>query len=388
MHRRTLLTGAAAALAGGLAAPALAQDRALKVGLILPLTGPFAAYGQQMQAGFQQYLDTQGATAAGRRIEPVIADDGGIADTTRRIAQEMVTSGGIEVLGGFGLTPLALAAAPVSARAGVAQIVMVAATSAVTEASPMIVRTSYTTPQVTSVIARWMAGDGIGQAMTLVADYGPGHDAEASFAKVFAEAGGTVAGSLRVPLRDPDFAAFLQRVADAKPQALFVFLPSGIGAPFLKQWVERGLDRSGIRLVADGSVTDDIVLPQMGDAALGLVTGLHYSAALPTEANRAFVASFMERNRTRPNFMAVSAYDGARLLAEALGRTGGDATGAALVEAMKGARLDSPRGPIEIDAATRDIVQTIYMMRVEAVDGQLWNVPFHSYPAVRDPAKV
>ena len=387
MDRRSLLTGAAA-LGAGLAMPALAQDAPLKVGLILPLTGPFAAYGQQIEAGFRLYLERHGDGVAGRRIEPVVQDDAGTADTTRRIAQEMVTQGGIEVLGGFGLTPLALAVAPVSARAGVAQIVMVAATSSVTEASPMIVRTSYTTPQVTSVIARWMAGDGLSQAMTLVLDYGPGQDAEKTFARVFAEAGGTVTESLRVPMQNPDFAPFLQRVADARPQSLFVFLPSGVGAPFLKQWVERGLDKSGIRLVADGSVTDDIVLPQMGDAALGLVTGLHYSAALPSETNRAFVTEFMERYRMRPNFMAVAAHDGAHLLFEALKKTGGDATGKGLVEAMKGMAFESPRGPIRIDPATRDIVQTVYMMRVEEVGGQLWNVPFHSFEAVADPGKA
>lgn len=384
MDRRSVLLGGAA-FAAGLAAPALAQDRALKVGLILPMTGGFATYGQQMQAGFQLYLAQNGDSVAGRRIEPVVVDDGGIADTTRRLAQEMVTKGGAEVLGGFGLTPLAFAAAPVAARAGVAQIVMVAATSSVTEASPMVVRTSYTTPQVTSVIARWMAEDGISQAMSLVLDYGPGQDAEATFARVFTEAGGTVTSALRVPMQNPDFAAYLQRVADAKPQALFVFLPSGMGAPFLKQWVERGLDKSGIRLVADGSVTDDIVLPQMGDAALGLVSGLHYSAGLNNDLNRSFVEAFMQANRTRPNFMAVAAYDGAHLLFEALRKTNGDATGSGLVDAMKGTAFASPRGPIQIDPETRDIVQNIYMMRVERVGDALWNVPFKTYESVRDP---
>ena len=388
MHRRSLLT-AAAALTAGLAAPHLARagDKPLTVGLIVPLTGPFAAYGQQMEAGFRLYTDRHGDSVAGRKIALNVQDDAGTADTTRRIAQEMVTRGGVEVLAGFGLTPLAMAAAPVSARAGVAQIVMVAATSAVTEASPMIVRTSYTTPQVTSQIARYMAGDGIAQAMTLVMDYGPGLDAEKTFVADFTAAGGTVPDSLRVPMQNPDFAPFLQRVADARPQSLFVFLPSGVGAPFLKQWVERGLDKSGIRLVADGSVTDDIVLPQMGDAALGVTTGLHYTAHHPSEMNRAFVADFMARHQMRPNFMAVAAYDGAHLLYEGLKKTGGNAAGAGLVEAMKGMAFESPRGPILIDPATRDIVQDIRMMRVERIDGELWNVAFKTFPAVKDPGK-
>lgn len=388
MHRRSLLTATAALTAGlGLPRLARAQDQPLTVGMIAPLTGPFAAYGQQMEAGFRLYAERHGDRVAGRRIVLSVQDDGGTADATRRIAQEMVTRGGVEVLAGFGLTPLAMAAAPVSARAGVAQIVMVAATSAVTEASPMIVRTSYTTPQVTSQIARYMAGDGIAQAMTLVMDYGPGLDAERTFVADFMAAGGSVAGSLRVPMQNPDFAPFLQRVADAAPQALFVFLPSGVGAPFLKQWVERGLDRSGIRLVADGSVTDDIVLPQMGDAAVGVITGLHYTAHHPSAMNRAFVADFMARHRTRPNFMAVAAYDGAHLIHEALKSTGGDATGEALVGAMKGMAFESPRGPIRIDPDTRDIIQDIHMMRVERIDGELWNVAFKTFPAVKDPGK-
>lgn len=386
MNRRELMVGAGAAAALS-AAPARAQDAALRLGMVLPLTGPFAAYGQQVQAGLRLYLDRHGDRVAGRRIEVMVEDDGGIADATKRIAQSMVTREGVEVLGGFGLTPLALAAAPIATRARVAQIVMVAATSAVTEASPYVVRTSYTTPQVTSRIAAWVIAEGVTTAMTLVLDYGPGADAEATFVADFTAGGGQVVDSLRVPMQNPDFAPFLQRVADRKPQVLFVFVPSGMGAPLLKQWVERGLDRSGIRLVADGSVTDDMVLPQMGDAALGLVTGFHYTAWHDSALNRDFVRDIQARTGGRPNFMAVAAYDGAHLLFQALAATGGDAAGPALVDAMKGMAFESPRGPILIDPDTRDIVQDISMRRVERIAGELWNVAFQTFPQVRDPAK-
>lgn len=388
MDRRTLLTGAAAA-AFASALPARAQAKPLKIGLIAPLTGPFASYGAQLQLGLRLYLQQHGDTASGRMLEVTVADDGGQADQTRRIAQEMVTSGGVEVLAGFGLTPLALATAPISARAKVAQVVMVAATSSVTEKSPFIVRTSYTTPQVTSKIAAWVAGEGVREAMTLVMDYGPGIDAEATFVRDFTAAGGTVSESLRVPLQNPDFSAYLQRVADRKPPVLFVFVPSGVGQGLLKQFVERGLDKQGVRIVADGSLTDDFQLPQMDDSALGIVTGLHYSAAHDSVMNTRFVADYLAASGgVRPSFIAVAAWDGAHMIVEALKATGGDAAGPALVDAMKGMAWESPRGPISIDPDTRDIVQNVYMRRVERRDdGQLWNVEFQTFGAVSDPGK-
>lgn len=389
MQRRTILAGLAALPVLGRAGAALADDRPLKVGLIVPMTGPFASYGPQMENGMRLYLAEHGDSFAGRRVELVVADDGGIADQTRRIAQEMVTTGGVEVLAGFGLTPLAMAAAQVSTRARVAQFVLVAATSSVTEKSPYIVRTSYTTPQVTSQIAAFTATEGVTRAMTLVLDYGPGQDAEATFVKDFTAAGGEVLGSLRVPMQNPDFAPYLQKVADTRPEVLFVFVPSGIGAGLLKQFVERGLDKQGVRIVADGSATDDFQLPQMGDEALGLETGFVYSADHDSALNAAFRAAYLKASGgVRPSFIAVAAYDAAHLIALGLKATGGDASGPALVEAIRGASWESPRGPVSIDAQTRDIVQDVWMRRVERkADGQLWNVEFRNFPAIRDPGK-
>jgi branched-chain amino acid transport system substrate-binding protein len=266
-------------------------------------------------------------------------------------------------------------------------VVMAAATSSITEASPYIVRTSFTLPQAAIGIAEWAAKNKIRKVVTLVADYGPGNDAEKFFADRFQLNGGAVAEKLRTPLRSPDFAPVLQKVRDAQPDALFVFLPSGQGAQFMKQFGERGLAKAGIRLIATGDVTDDDQLADMGDVALGVVNSHHYSAAHPSAANKKFVEAFEAANKFRPNFMAVGGYDGMRVIYNALNTTKG-AGGEALLAAMKGQIFESPRGPVLIDAQTRDIVQDIYIRKVERVNGQLYNVEFDVQKGVKDPGKL
>ena len=390
MKRRNLLAGAvlgASVVLAGL--PALAAGEPLKVGLILPMTGPFASTGRQIEAAAKLYIAEHGATVAGREVELVVKDDAGVADTTKRLAQELIVKDKVAVLAGFGLTPLAMATAPLATRAKVPAVVMAAATSSITEQSPYVVRTSYTTPQVTSKIAEWAAKEGIKSVVTIVSDYGPGIDAEKTFVQDFGKAGGAVTESLRVPLANPDFSPFLQKVADQKPDAIFVFVPSGVGAPFMKQYVERGLDKSGVRLLADGGITDDDILNGMGDPALAAITGFHYSAAHDSAENRAFVEAFTKANPgMRPNFMAAGGYDGMHLIYAALEKTGGKSDGDSLIDAMKGLSWISPRGPISIDPETRDIVQNVYMRKVERQNGELWNVEFETFDAVKDPAKT
>ncbi|MEO6270600.1 MAG: ABC transporter substrate-binding protein, partial [Lautropia sp.] len=289
--RRALCAVLLTAAAGGLQA-----QETLKVGLILPMTGPFASTGRQVEAAARLYLAQNGSTVAGRKVELILRDDAGTADTTRRIAQELVVNDKVVALAGFGLTPLALATAPIATQAKTPMVVMAAATSSIIKASPYIVRTSFTLPQVTLGIADWAARNGMKKAVTLVSDYGPGIDAEKTFKSRFALNGGTIDAELRVPLRNPDFAPFLQRVLDAKPDGLFVFLPSGVGAQFMKQFTERGLDKSGIRLIATGDVTDDDILNDMGEVAVGITTSHHYSAAHESALNRKFVAEFRKAN--------------------------------------------------------------------------------------------
>jgi branched-chain amino acid transport system substrate-binding protein len=387
MNKRGFLTNViATALAAGIALPAIAQDT-VKIGLILPMTGPFASTGRQIDNAIKVYMAKHGGTVAGKKIEVILKDDGGTADTTRRLAQELVVNDKVAFLAGFGLTPTALATAPIATQGKVPMIVMAAATSAITEQSPFIVRSGFTLPQITLPMAEWAAKNNLKKVVTLVTDYGPGIDAENQFKKSFTAAGGTVPAELRVPLKNPDFAPFLQRVRDAAPDAVFVFVPSGVGSIFMKQFAERGLDKSGIKLIATGDVTDDDILNDIGDVALGVVNTMHYSAAHDSALNKEYVAAMRKSGNIRANFHSVGGYDGMHLIYKALEATKGDTSGEALVNAMKGMAWESPRGPVSIDRETRDITQNVYVRRVEKRDGQLWNVEFQTVSAVKDPGK-
>jgi branched-chain amino acid transport system substrate-binding protein len=387
MKRRTFLRAAGlAAVAVSLALPAQAQEP-IKIGLILPMTGPFASTGRQIDAAVKLYLQDKGASVGGRKIEVVLKDDTGTADVTRRIAQELIVNDKVTAIAGFGLTPLALATAPLATQAKTPMVVMAAATAIITERSPFIVRTSQVVPQIGAPFGTWIAKQGTKRVITIVSDYGPGHDVESSFSEAFKAGGGQVE-NVRVPLQNPDFSPFLQRVAETKPEALLVFVPSGVGAQFMKQFVERGLDKSGVRLIGTGDLTDDDILNGMGDIALGVVTAQHYSASHPSPENKAFVEGFKKANPgMRPNFMAVGGYDGMHVLVEGLKKTNGEG-GEALVTAMKGMSWTSPRGPISIDPETRDIVQNVYIRKVERVNGDLWNQEFETIPNVKDPTKA
>jgi branched-chain amino acid transport system substrate-binding protein len=366
---------------------ALAQDN-FKIGLVLPLTGPFASTGKQIEAAARLYMAQNGATVAGKKLELIVKDDTGVPDVTKRLAQELVANEKVSVLAGFGLTPLAFATAPLATQSQTPMVVMAAATSSITQASPFIVRSSFTVPQVVTVLADWAAKNNIKRVVSLVTDYAPGVDSEKYFKDQFEANGGTVMETLRVPLRNPDFAPFLQKVRDLKPDALFTFVPSGAGSALMKQFAERGLDKAGIRMIAEGSVTDDDILNAMGDVALGVVTAHHYSAAHNSALNKKFVEAFGKANNgLRPNFMAVGGYDGMRVIYEAAKASKG-AGGVALLNAMKGQIFESPRGPMFIDAQTRDVVHSIYIRKVERVAGQLYNQELETVKDVKDPGKA
>ena len=386
---KTLLNLRALLIALGMCALSVQAQEAFKIGLILPMTGQQATTGKQIEAAARLFMAQNGDKVAGRKIELIIKDDGGIPDAAKRIAQELVVNDKVGVLGGFGLTPLALATAPIATQSKTPMVVMAAATSIITEASPYIVRTSFTLAQCSVAMGDWAPKNGIKRVVTLVSDYGPGIDAERFFKERFLLNSGQVIESLRVPLRNPDFAPFLQKVRDLKPDALFVFVPSGAGAAVMKQFLERGMDKAGIKLIGTGDMTDDDQLNDMGDGSLGVVTSHHYSAMHPTAVNKKFVEAFKKANRgMRPNFMAVGGYDGMRVIYEALKNTkGGKGGGDALLAAMKGQIFESPRGQIFIDAQTRDIVQNIYLRRVEKKDGELYNVEFDVIKEVKDPGK-
>ena len=369
-----------------LSSVAVAQST-VKVGVIAEFSGPFAAYGQQIEAGMKAYIKDHGDTVAGKKVELITRDTGGPApEVAKRFAQELITRDKVQFLAGFGLTPNAMAVAPVVTEAKVPMVISNAATSVITARSPYITRVSMTIPQVSAPMAEWALKNGVKQVYTVVADYGPGIDAETQFTKTFKAGGGEVVGTLRTPLQNPDFSAAIQRVKDAKPQAVFVFLPAGEqGIAFVKAFNERGLAKDGIKLIATGDITDDHVLDAMGDPTLGLITSFHYSAAHDSPENAAFLKAYAAANDAkvgRANFMAAAGYDTMAAIYEAI-RKGGDADGDKAMAALKGYKWVSPRGPVMIDPDTRDIVQNVYIRKVEKKDGKLWNVEFDKIEKVK-----
>jgi branched-chain amino acid transport system substrate-binding protein len=388
MLRRHVLLGSAAIAAAALLSQSAAAQDTVKIGLIIPMTGQQASTGKQIEAAVKLYQAQHGTTVAGKKIEVILKDDGAVPDNTKRIAQELIVNDKVSFLAGFGITPTALAVAPLATQAKVPEIVMAAGTSIITERSPYIARTSFTLPQSSVIIADWALKNGIKKVATLVSDYAPGADAEKSFTERLKAGGGEIVAAIRVPLANPDFAPFLQRAADSKPDALFVFVPSGQGGNFMKQFVERGMDKAGVKVIGPGDVTDDDLLPNMGDAVIGTVTAHMYSASHPSAMNKKYVADFEKANSFRPNFMSVGGWDGMHLIYEALKKTNGDTNGDKLIAAMKGMKWESPRGPISIDPDTRDIIQNIYIRKVEKVNGQLYNTEFATFENVKDPGKA
>jgi branched-chain amino acid transport system substrate-binding protein len=386
MQKRFFLSALTVGVLASYMGTAAAQEK-FKIGLILPMTGPFASTGKQIEAAARLYIAQNGDTVGGKKVELIIKDDTSAPDVTKRIAQELVVNEKVNVLAGFGLTPLAMATAPLATQSKTPMVVMAAATSSITQASPFIVRTSFALPQAAVAMADWVPNNGIKKVVTLVSDYGPGIDAEKFFKDRLLFNGGEVLDTLRVPMRNPDFAPFLQKVRDLKPDAVFVFVPSGAGAALMKQFAERGMDKAGIKLIGTGDITDDDILNSMGDVANGVVTSHHYSASHNSPLNKKFVAAFEKANAgLRPNFMAVGGYDGMRVIYEAAKTTKGG-SGEVLLNAMKGQLFESPRGPMFIDAQTRDVVHNIYIRKVEKVGGQLFNQEFDTIKDVKDPGK-
>jgi branched-chain amino acid transport system substrate-binding protein len=369
---------------------AIAQEP-VKVGIIAPFSGVAADYGKQIEGGIKAYFKLHGDTVNGRKITLIIRDTTGPnPEIAKRLAQELITRDNVDFLAGFGFTPEALAVAPLATEAKKPMVVMNAASSVVTTRSPYIVRLSMALPQVSAPMAVWAARNGIKRVYTLVADFAPGLDSEKAFKDAFTAAGGTIVDSVRVPLRNPDFAPFVQRIKDAKPEAVFMFVPAGEQSiAFMKAFEERGLGKDGIKLIATGDLTDDDVLQSMGEPVLGVITSHHYSASHDSPENRAFVKAFKEVNKDlpRPNFMGVGGYDGMGAIVAVVKQLGNTIDPDKAMEILKNYKAMSPRGPIAIDPATRDIVQTVYIRRVEKVGTEYYNTEFDKFPDVKDPGK-
>ena len=381
---------AGAALAQNSAPAPSPQDAAksdtIKLGLVLPMTGVQGAVGREVSDAVKLYMTQHGDTVAGKKIEVIVKDDGGVPDNAKRLAQELIVNEKVSFLGA-GLTPSAMAMAPVVTEAKVPTVVLVSGTSIVTERSPYYVRTSFTLGQQSGIIADWALKNGSKKAVSILSDWAPGAEAGKVFETNFTKGGGQILDSLKVPLANPDFSPFLQRARDLQPDTLFVFVPAGEAGTFARQFSERGLDKSGIKLIGPGDIVDDDDLPSTGDALLGVVTAGVYSATHPSQINKEYAAAYQKATGHRANFISVSGYDGMNLIYEALKKTGGNTDADAIIGAMKGMTWESPRGTISIDPRTRDIVQNVYIRKVEKVDGQPWAIEFQTFPAVKDPLK-
>jgi len=388
-------TIAALAVAGvfatSFAAPAAWAQDTIKVGVVASFSGPFADYGKQMQGGIKAWMAQHGDSVAGKKIVLIYKDTTGPSpEIAKRLAQELVVRDKVDFLAGFGLTPEALAVAPIAQQAKKPMIIMNAATSVITTKSDYIARFSMTLPQISAPMGDWALKNNIKSVATVVADYGPGIDAEKAFSDRLVKNGGKIVEAIRVPLRNPEFAPFIQRIKDTKPDAVFVFVPAGEQSiAFMKGYRERGLAAAGIKVIATGDLTDDHVLPAMGDNTLGVITTFHYSAAHKSPENDAFLKSFAAANPQggRPNFMAVAAYDGMNAIYQVSNKLGGKIDGDKAMAVLKGMKIASPRGPISIDPATRDVVQTVYVRKVEMVNGQPYNIEFDQFANQKDPGK-
>jgi branched-chain amino acid transport system substrate-binding protein len=386
MSMKHFAAGCVAIVAAALGAGAAVAQDTIKIGIVAPMTGTSAAVGREISAGANLYLSQHGNMVAGKKIELIIRDDASVPDNAKRLAQEMIVNDKVNFLGAC-LTPSAMSMAPIATEGKVVTVVMVSGTSVVTERSPYYVRTSFTLGQQSGIIADWAIKNGSRKAVSVLSDWAPGAEAGKVFEANFTKGGGQVLETLKVPLANPDFAPFLQRAADLHPDTLFVFVPAGQAGTFARQFAERGLDKSGIKLIGPGDITDDDDLPNTGDTLLGVVTAGIYSAAHPSQLNKAYVAAYQKATGHRANFISVGGYDGMHLIYEALKKTGGNTDADAVVAAMKGMSWESPRGPISIDPNTRDIVQNVYIREVEKKDGEPWAVEFATFEAVKDPLK-
>ena len=385
------LTRIAAVAAFALTAAA-AHAQTVKIGFITSYSGLNGNLGPYMERAVRLYLKQHEKDLGGVKVELLTRDDTGPnPDKARQLAQELVVRDKVNLLAGVIFTPNAMAMAPIATEAKVPFVIMNAGTAVITTRSPYMVRTSFTLWQSSYPLGQW-ASKKYKTAYSLVSDFGPGHDSEEAFAKAFEEGGGKLLGKVRVPLQNPDWAAYMQRVKDAKPDCLMVFIPAGKTATaVMKNFSDLGLDKAGIKLIGPGDITTDEELPNMGDVALGVLTVHHYSAGATRPQNKAFVEAWKKeygQNET-PNFVAVGAYDGAAIIVDAIKALKGKLDPDKTMEFFKHWKNpNSPRGPIAIDPETRDIIQPEYLREVKRVGGQLVNVELETLgTAVKDPWK-
>jgi branched-chain amino acid transport system substrate-binding protein len=384
------MLGLGALAAAALAATAAVAQGTIKIGVIMPYSGQFADLATQMDNGIKLYMKQKGDTIAGKKIEIIRKDVGGVApDVATRLAQELITRDNVDILAGFTLSPNAIAVSRVSAQAKKFMVIMNAATTVIITMSPYSVRTSMTLPSVAATAGTWAYKSGIRKVYTMVSDFAPGKDAEGAFQAAFKAAGGEIVGSVRMPMANPDFSAFVQRAKDVNPESIFIFIPAGSQPAALgKAFAERGIDPNKVKIIGTGEVGDETSLKNMGNAALGIITVWHYDFNDDSKLNKDFVKAYNAEFKRNPDFGAVGGYDGMHVIYEALKKTKGNTDAEALTKAAAGLKFESPRGPMQIDPATRDIVQNIYVRQVRKVGNDLRNVVVDKVQNVKDPGSA
>jgi len=362
------------------AVPSFVSAETIKIGVVGQFSGMFADLGKKMTEGFNLYIKQHGDTIAGKKIELIYKDVGAPSpDVAKRLTQELLVRDKVDILTGYIATPDTLASLPLATQAKKPLLMVQAATSGLTAKSPYAARLSYTLGQVSAPIGTWAAKNGIKKVFTIVADYGPGYDAEKAFTAAFTKDGGEIIGGVKAPLGNLDFAPFVQRAKDAKPDAIFVFVPAGqTAAAFMKSYGERELAKDGIKLVTTGDVVGDGTIDAVGEAGLGVISSHHYSAAHDSPENKAFIKAYTEAYgaASRPDFISMQAYDTMAVIYTIGNKLKGNIDADKFMAEIKGFKLLSPRGPIMINAETRDVAQAIYIRKVEKRGDRFYNIEF------------
>jgi branched-chain amino acid transport system substrate-binding protein len=365
---------------------ASAQER-IRIGFIAPMSGVFATYGQSFHNAMQAYIQNHGDTVAGKKIEIIVRDNTtNTPENAKRLATELVGREKVDFLTGFGLTPDALAVVPISTQGKVPTIIMLAGTYGLTLKSPYMARISFTLTQVTVPMAQWALKNKIKKVYTVVSDFAPGIDSEEAFKKAFTAGGGEIIGSVRAPLANTDYSAFVQRIKDANPDSVFLFMPPGEPTTqFMKSYVERGLHKAGMRVMTTMDIAEEFIQP-MGDAALNIVNSVNYYESMKNEENTRFLNAYRKiSNGKYPGAIALGGYDGMATIYEVTRKLNGKVDdGAAVMEALKGMKLKSPRGEFTIDAETRDVVQHVHIAKIEKQGGRLVPVIIDTFQNVKD----
>jgi branched-chain amino acid transport system substrate-binding protein len=385
---RKVVAGLGVLALAALAAPSANAAGTVKIGLIMSFSGQFADTATQMDSAIKQYVKEHGDTVAGKKFVFVRKDTGGINPAVaKRLCQEAIVRDKVDILAGFLLTPNALACGDVSKEGKKFMVVMNAATSIITKKSPYMTRTSVTTPQLNGAFGTWAAQHGVKTVFTMVSNYGPGIDAQKAYEKGFTKAGGKVVGSTRFPTENPDFSAFVKRAKDANTDGIYIWVPGGAQPGAVgKAIAEQGIDPKKVKVMGQDVLTDDHALASMGAVAEGIYTVWNYNYNLQNPENAKFLADYRKNYNRNPDIYSIGGWDGMHLIYASLEKTKGKTSGEALIGAAKGMAWHSPRGPISIDPATRDIIENVYIFQVKKqADGKLANTLIDTIPNVKNP---